>query len=116
MSWPVGTVTGQGTRLMAEGIDGTSDNDIVLETNDVSRFDVFTFSCGAGTFDVEVYDGKQWLTNPLAMADLGATTTAPVVEGSALRLYGYRGPAQKLRVRQKGATACTGFVLRAKKE
>lgn len=105
-----------GRVVVYDGTDGTNDNDIIIETNDISRFDTFMLSNAAGAVDVEVNDGSQWLTAaPLSMSDLGATTTSPVLVTSALRQYGWRGSFFKIRVRQNGATPGTGVVLRCQR-
>ena len=102
------------SRLHIAGDAGVDDGDIIIETGDASRLDTFQFSCGAGGFDVFIHDGVQWVTSPHSMADLGATTNAPVVVAVALRDYGFTGFYFKIRVQQKGSTACTGSSLRAK--
>lgn len=96
-----------------QGVAGVNDGDILIETTDVSKFDVFFLSHGAGNCKVEVHDGLQWLTTPLAMADLGTTSLNPVVQTNPLTLYGWRGSCKKLRVRQVGPTPATTSVLRA---
>ena len=95
-----------------QGVAGVNDGDILIETTDVSKFDVFFLSHGAGSCIVEIHDGLQWLTAPLAMADLGTTALNPVLQTAALRLYGWRGRCKKLRVKQSGVTAVTNSVLR----
>ncbi len=107
-----GTVESTGHRYINRGDAGVDDEDVVIETGDISELDLFHVSCGAGSFDVFVNDGVQWLTVPLSLTDLGATGLDPVVAGTALRAYGFRGFWSKIRIQQTGATALTGCVLR----
>lgn len=108
----IGTVTEYGRYRQYNGIAGVDDNDIVIEATDVSRFDTFMLSNGAGAASVEVNDGVQWLTAPLSIADLGATTNDPVLLTAAVRQYGFRGHWNAMRIRQEGATDLTGAVLK----
>ena len=108
----VGTVESNGDRNVWSGIAGANDNDLVIETNDVSRLDTYQVSCTSGSFDVFVNDGNQWLTSPLSLADLGAVTVDPVVVGTGLRNYGFRGFYAAIRVRQTLAVALLGATLR----
>lgn len=94
------------------GVDGVNDGDIIIETTDISTFNTFLLSNAVGAVDVEIHDGQQWLTSPLSLADLGATTLDPVLVTAALRQYGWRGHYRKLRVAQAGAGVATGVVLR----
>ena len=96
------------------GVAGTNDNDIVIETTAIDQFNGFFVSCGAGNFDIEVHNGDAWLTSaPLSMADLGSTSLDPVLVGLPLRQYAFRGNWKYIRVRQNGAIALTGMRLRA---
>lgn len=108
----IGTVESNGDRNVWTGIAGVSDNDIVIETRDVSRLDTYQVSCNSGSFDVFVNDGNQWLTDPLSLADLGAVTVDPVIIGTGLRNFGFRGFYSKIRVRQNNVTALLGATLR----
>ena len=108
----IGTVNDYGNRQWYAGIDGVNDNDVIIQTEDISKFDLFHVSCAAGVFDVQVHDGLQWLTNAHALVDLNATALDPVNQGAALTPYGFSGNWHKIRVLQKGATACTGSMLR----
>lgn len=106
------SVDEQGRFREYQGVAGVNDEDVLIETTDISRFNTFLLSNGAGVAKVEVHDGVQWLTSPLSIADLGATTLDPVLQTVALRQFGWRGYYHKIRVTQEGATACTGSVLR----
>lgn len=97
------------------GVDGVNDEDICIETVDVSRFDTFMLSSSAGSVKVLVNDGQQWQTAPLSLVDLGATDTNPVLQTAADRQYGFRGYYQALRVQQEGATAAADVTLRCKR-
>lgn len=111
----IGTVAEQGIYRQYTAIAGVNNNDIVIETTDVSRFDTFELSGGAGAVDVFVNDGIQWLTSPLSLADLGATTNDPVLLTAALQQYGFRGYYRAIRVQQAGVSAATGYILRCAK-
>ena len=113
----VGTVDSFGKRALWAGIAGVSDNDIVLETTDVSHFNTFTLMSTAGPMDVDIsLDGVNFTTAPLSMADLGSTSTAPVIVTAAARLYGFRGNYKLIRVRQATATAVANAALLASRE
>lgn len=97
------------------GENGVNDNDICIETTDISRYDTFMLSCSTGSVQVFLWDGQNWQTSPLSLSDLGATDQNPVLGTSALRQYGFRGNYQKLKVQQNGASAATNVVLRCAK-
>jgi hypothetical protein len=106
------TVTEFGIYREYLGDDGTNDEDVCIETTDVSKYNTFMLSNTAGAVKVLVNDGQQWQTAPLSLADLGATDTNPVLLTAADRQYGFRGFYKAIRVLQEGATAATGVVLR----
>lgn len=92
---------------------GASDNDIIVQTGDVSRYNVFMLSSTAGALDVDVsLNGTDYTTAPLSLTDLGATTSDPVIVTAANRMYGFMGNFAKIRVRQNGATPATAVNLR----
>lgn len=92
---------------------GASDNDIVVQTGDVSRYSLFMLSSTAGALDVDVsLNGTDYTTAPVSLTDLGATTSDPVIVTAANRLYGLIGSFAAIRVRQNGATAATKVNLR----
>ncbi len=111
----IGTAVKYGRYREYTAIAGVNTGDIVIETTDISRFDTFQLSGGAGAVEVRVNDGVQWLTAPLSLADLGATSNDPVLLTAALRQYGFRGFYKAIRVQQIGAPAATGYVLRCGK-
>lgn len=117
MTIPVGTVEGWGRRALYKGIAGVNDNDVVLETNDLSQYDKFVFMSTAGAWDILVsLDGTNYVTAPVSMTDMGATATAPVIVAAAARLYGLGAPIKTLKVLQNGATAVANFRMMAKME
>ena len=108
----VGTPEGYGKRVLWNGIVVPDDNDICLETTDVSMYDVFQLKSTAGAMDVFVsLDGSSFTTVPLSLVDQGATATAPVVLTAPNRMYGFGGVYRAIRVRQTGATDIAGCQL-----
>ncbi len=94
------------------GVAGVNDEDLLIETTDISKYDTFLLSNGAGACKVLVNDGLQELTAPLSIGDLGAVDLNPVLLTAALRQFGWRGKYFKIKILQEGATACTGSVLK----
>ena len=90
----------------------TADNDVLIQTDDISRYDTFMVMSTAGTVDVYVsLDGTTYSTAALSLVDQGATTSDPVVVTAALRSYGFRGKYSKVRVLVAGATNPTAASL-----
>ena len=105
------SIGGDGRRTVWHGVDTTSDNAVIVETGDVSHLDTFTMMCSAGAFDVYVtLDGTNWTTASLSLSDLGATSTDPVIVGSANRLFGFAGVFRGVRVLQE-ITNVTDFTM-----
>ena len=50
----IGTMNFRGTTMQAVGIAGTGDNAVVIEIDDVQRFNSFTLMSSAGAMDVDV--------------------------------------------------------------
>lgn len=91
---------------------GTSDNDVVIQSEDVSKWDTFQLVSTAGAMDVFVsLDGTNYATAAMSLQDMGATTSDPVVVTAANRLYGFRGKYAKVKVLQNGATGVTAACL-----
>lgn len=94
---------------------GVNDNDVVVQTGDVSAYDTFTLMTTAGAADVFCsLDGTNYATAALSLEDLGATSAAGgvwVVVTAALRIYRFRGNFRLIQVQQNGATAVTGATL-----
>ncbi len=108
----VGTPEGYGKRVLWSGIVTPDDNDICLETTDVSMYEIFQITSSAGAMDVFVsLDGAAFTTAPLSLVDQGAVLTAPVLLTAPLRMYGFSGIYRAIRVRQNGATDIAGCQL-----
>ena len=93
---------------------GTNDNDTVIEIDQgLEFFDTFMLTSSAGAMDVFVdLDGEGYESSALSLADLGATTTDPVIVTAAGRVYGFRGKFEKVKVLQNGVTGVVGAKLR----
>lgn len=103
----------QGDFIQYDG-SGSADNDIIIQSGDISRFDTFMLMSSAGAVDVFVsLDGTNYATNALSLQDMGATTTDPVVVTAANRIFGFRGKFRKIRVLVNGATNPTTATLMA---
>lgn len=101
-----------GNTLSYTGGAGTADNDLLIQTGDVSKYDTFTLQSTGGAVDVAVsLDGTHYSTAPLSLTDMGATTAAPVILTAANRTYMFRGKFSKIQVSQNGATAVTECCL-----
>lgn len=108
----IGTPENSGNVLTFTGVAGVNDDDVVIETEDISMYDTFEISSTTGVMDVKVsHDGGSTFVGPRSMSDLGATTLDPVVETVAGRPYAFRGKFLAIQISQKGATAVAGAVL-----
>lgn len=84
---------------------------VIIETDNVSRYDTFVFLFSAGSFTVEgSIDGSTWST-ALQLEDRGATTLTMVTTGVAGTKYAMRTKIPYLRVKQSGGTALVGKML-----
>lgn len=91
---------------------GTNDNDVVIQTGDVSAYSEFMLQATDGAVDVFVsLDGTNYSTAPLSLIDLGATTSDPVVVTAADRTYAFFGRFALIRILQNGASAVAGCTL-----
>lgn len=91
---------------------GVNDNDVVVQTGDVSAFDTFLLQSTAGAMDVFVsLDGTNYATAALSLVDKGATTSDPVVVTAANRTYGFKGTFALIKVMQNGGTAVANACL-----
>lgn len=109
MTAPAEILTGARARYAGSA---ASDNAIAIQTEDVSEYDTFLLQSTQGAMDVFVsLDGTNYSTAPLSMADLGSTSTDPVIVTAANRTYGFRGVYRLIRVLQSGATAVTAASL-----
>ena len=90
---------------------GTNNDDVCIETNDVSRWDVFQLMNTDGACDVIVtLDDTNW-SSVISLADLGGTSLDPVVVTVADRMYGFAGKFKRIRVLQNGGTPVTSVSL-----
>ena len=105
-----------GNALRYKDGEGTNDNDVAIQTGDVSAYNEFTLQSATGAVDVFVsLDGVEYSTAPLSLIDLGATTSDPVIVTSADRTFAFFGTYALIRVLQNGASAVTGATLMCKK-
>jgi hypothetical protein len=112
MAAVVGAVEHQGESQRVIGVAGVNDNDIVIEIENVERYEEFSLMSTGGAMDVfPSLDGTNFATAPLSLADLGAVVTDPVLATVANRIYRFRGIYKHLRIRQVGGTAVANPVL-----
>jgi hypothetical protein len=90
----------------------TADNDVAIQTGELTKYDAFMVMSVTGAIDVfGSLDGTNYQTAPLSLQDMGATVADPVVVTAAGRMYGFRGKFKKLRVLQNGVTAVAVTLL-----
>lgn len=92
---------------------GVNAADVLFTTPDVARFNIFEIMTTAGNVDILVsIDDVNFSTVPMALEDQGATTPTTYVTATAAtgRLYRFTGKYARIRMRQSGATAATGFL------
>ncbi len=108
----IGTPNFRGTTMQVVGIAGILDNDIVIELDDVQRFNSFTFQSAAGAMSVDVsLDGSNF-NLIIAFTDLHSLAPATTVIATVADLvYQFEGNFKAIRIRQEGATAATGSIL-----
>ena len=91
---------------------GVNNNDVVIQTLDVSQYREFILQSTAGAMDVFVsLDGTNYSTSALSLIDLGATINDPVSVTAAGRTYAFFGVFSKIQVHQNGATAVADAAL-----
>lgn len=113
VSGAVTTISESSASTLFQGAS-VDDNDIIIQTNDVQRYNAFFLMSTAGAMDVFVsVDGTNYSTAALSLVDFGASDVNPVVVTAANRIYGFRGKFSKIRVLQNGATDVTAAALRA---
>lgn len=101
-----------GNALRYKSGAGVNDNDVVIQTGDVSVYDEFLLQSTGGAMDVSVsLDGTNYSTAPLSLIDLGATVGDPVIVTAANRTYAFYGTYALIRVLQNGATAVANACL-----
>ena len=108
----IGVPNHRGTTLQVVGIAGVSDNDIVIELDDVQRFNSFTFQSAAGAMSLDVsIDGANFNLD-MAFTDLHSLApTTRVIATVADLLYLFQADIKAIRIRQEGATDATGSIL-----
>ena len=105
-------ISGDKRSILYSAGTGTNDNDVVIQSGDVTGYDTFMLMSTAGAMDVFVsLDGTNYSTAALSIADLGATSSTPVVVTVANRVYGFKGSFKAVRVLQNGATGVTAASL-----
>jgi len=93
---------------------GINDNDVVIQSNDISRYNAFFLMSTAGGMDVFVtLDGTNYSSAALSLIDDGAITTDPVLVTTSSRIYAFRGKFKAIRVLQNGATGVANAALLA---
>lgn len=98
----------QGT-IRVYAVEGTpGDGNVLITTDDVSRYDTFSFLFTAGQFTVECsIDGSNW-SGACSLEDKGATSVTLVTTGVNNRWYDFRRKAPFIRVKQSGGTDLVG--------
>ncbi len=110
MAGTLAVIDNFGNDLRFSGGAGTANTDVVIQTNDVSKFDTFELTSTGGSMAVKVsIDGTNY--SPISLDDLDATNTNPVTTTTAGGIYGFRGKFNKIQVSQNGATAVTAACL-----
>lgn len=95
-----------------QGAVGVNDDDILIDADNMQAYGTFMFMHLTGAVDVFVsFDGTNYCTDPLSLADFGDVSNDPVIVSAANRVYGFRGVFKKIRIMQNGGTAVTGLVL-----
>jgi len=108
----IGSPQHRGTTLQVVGIAGVSDNDIVIELDDLQRFNEFALMSSAGAMDVDIsLDGTNFAL-AIALEDKHSVAPATrVIVTAAGLLYYFFGNFKAIRVRQNGATAVANPIL-----
>ncbi len=108
-----------GNVLLWSGGASDDNNEVFIQTADVTQYNTFLILSTAGAMDVTVNFGVDtqatpvdiYSTAPLSLTDLGATTSAPVIVSVAGRVYGFKGYFRKIRILQNGATGVENGAL-----
>ena len=108
----VGTPNFAGPTMQVLGVDGVNDNDIVIELDNVERYNEFTLMSSAGAMDVDVsLDGTNFAV-AIALEDLHSLTPAVrEVATTADLIFRIQGTIKAIRIRQDGVTAAADPVL-----
>lgn len=108
----IGNITNNGRRQLSTGIAGVNDNDVVIETGDVSQFGRHILTNVAGAVDVDVSADGINFSAAVALEDLKSTAPATrVIVTVAAGMYLLLGNFKNIRVIQNGVTAATGAFL-----
>lgn len=110
----VGNPNHRGSTMHVVGIAGTGAAAVVIELDDVQRFNEFTLQSSAGLMDVLVSLDGVTFTTPIALVDLQSVTPAVRVLATAAGLmYYFSGNFKAIRIRQSGGTAVADPFLLA---
>ena len=103
----VGVPNDRGTTLILLGDDGVNDDDVILELDDVQRFNEFYMVTTLGIFDVEVsYDGTNFYV--ATMTDQSIVAAVEVLVSIAAHVMKLTlSSIKSIRVSQNGATDAT---------
>lgn len=105
------SVNQAGTHIIYIG-DCEDDNEVVIQTGDMTGYDACFLMSTTGIVDVLVsLDGTNYSTAPLSMNDYGGTSADPVLVTVALRVYGFASKFRRIRVLQSGATDAAASLL-----
>lgn len=86
----------------------TTDNEVLVTTNDLSAYDACVLVSLTGAVDVFTsLDGTNFNTAARSLQDFGATDLNPVLVTAALREYGIVGKWRKLKILQNGGTGAS---------
>lgn len=109
----VGTPQHRGTTLQLVGVAGVNDDDVVMELNDVFRFNTFSLFSRLGAMDVDIsLDGVNFTTAPISLEDEHSTNPQTrVVVTTAARWFRIFGDFKAIRIQQNGATAVADPIL-----
>lgn len=103
-----------GSALLWTGGAATTNGDVCVQTNDVSRYNEHLVFSTAGVLQVfGSLDGTTYVGAPLSLVDMGGISANPVTVTVAGRLYKVLGCFAALQVQQSGATAVAGAQLRS---
>lgn len=92
--------------------DCTDDNEVLIQTADMLRYDSCLVMSTTGAVDIFVsIDGTNYSTAALSLQDYGATTTNPVLVTVADRVYGFVSKFRFIRVLQNGVTDAAASLV-----
>ncbi len=108
-----------GNVLVWSGGASDDNNEVPIQTADVTQYNTFLIMSTAGAMDVAVNFGVDtqatpvdiYSVAPLSLTDMGAAASAPVIVSVANRIYGFKGYFRKIRIIQNGATGVANATL-----